>query len=148
MIPVESPTVAIADTLSNKESKKSMFSILDMIIACLLYTSNPVMFVVELGFFITLVLTIFPTLFGEGGENRIYNGIVTVVLFITVLFANFAESVAEGRGKAQAATLKKTKKDTKARVCLLYTSLPDGEDDYKNRGRAGISDSKKEWSAV
>lgn len=77
---------------------------------------NPVMFVVELGFFITLVLTIFPTLFGEGGENRIYNGIVTVVLFIMVLFANFAESVAEGRGKAQAATLKKTKKDTKARV--------------------------------
>ena len=77
---------------------------------------NPVMFVVELGFFITLVLTIFPTLFGEGGENRIYNGIVTVVLFITVLFANFAESVAEGRGKAQAATLKKTKKDTKTRV--------------------------------
>lgn len=41
---------------------------------------------------------------------------MTVVLFITVLFANFAESVAEGRGKAQAATLKKTKKDTKARV--------------------------------
>ena len=77
---------------------------------------NPVMFVVELGFFITLVLTIFPTLFGEGGENRIYNGIVTVVLFIMVLFANFAESVAEGRGKAQAATLKKTKRDTKARV--------------------------------
>ena len=79
---------------------------------------NPVMFVVELGFFITLVLTIFPTLFGEGGENRIYNGIVTVVLFITVLFANFAESVAEGRGKAQAETLKKTKKDTKARLIL------------------------------
>ena len=77
---------------------------------------NPVMFVVELGFFITLVLTIFPTLFGEGGENRIYNGIVTVVLFITVLFANLRRSVAEGRGKAQAATLKKTKKDTKARV--------------------------------
>ena len=46
---------------------------------------NPVMFVVELGFFITLVLTIFQTLFGEGGENRIYNGIVTVVLFIMVL---------------------------------------------------------------
>ena len=42
---------------------------------------NPVMFVVELGFFITLVLTIFPTLFGEGGENRIYNGIVTVVCY-------------------------------------------------------------------
>lgn len=39
-----------------------------------------------------------------------------VILFITVLFANFAESVAEGRGKAQAASLKKTQKDTKARL--------------------------------
>lgn len=77
---------------------------------------NPVMFVVELGFVITLVLTIVPTLFGGGAEYRAYNGIVTVILFITVLFANFAESVAEGRGKAQAASLKKTKQDTKARL--------------------------------
>lgn len=38
------------------------------------------------------------------------------MLFITILFANFAESVAEGRGKAQAASLRKTQKDTKARV--------------------------------
>lgn len=79
---------------------------------------NPVMFVVEIGFIITLILTIFPTLFGGDAEYRIYNGIVTVVLFITVLFANFAESVAEGRGKAQAASLKKTKQDTKARLLL------------------------------
>ena len=82
---------------------------------------NPVMFVVEIGFIITLALTFFPTLFGGGAEYRIYNGIVAVILFITVLFANFAESVAEGRGKAQAASLKKTKKDTKARLLL-----PDG----------------------
>ena len=80
-----------------------------------IYDKNPVMFVVELGFFITLVLTIFPTLFGEGGENRIYNGIVTVVLFIMVLFANFAESVAEGRGKAQAATLEEDEKGYKGK---------------------------------
>ena len=79
---------------------------------------NPVMFVVEIGFFITLVLTFFPTLFGGGAEYRIYNGIVAAILFITVLFANFAESVAEGRGKAQAASLKKTKQDTKARLIL------------------------------
>ena len=79
---------------------------------------NPVMFVVEVGFFITLVLTFFPTLFGGSGAYRIYNGMVTAVLFITVLFANFAESVAEGRGKAQAASLKKTKQDTKARLLL------------------------------
>ena len=79
---------------------------------------NPVMFVVEIGFLFTLILTVFPTLFGGSEEYRVYNGVVTVVLFVTVLFANFAESVAEGRGKAQAASLKKTKQDTKARLLL------------------------------
>ena len=80
---------------------------------------NPVMFVVEIGFLFTLVLTVFPTLFGGSEEYRVYNGVVTVVLFVTVLFANFAESVAEGRGKAQAASLKRTKQDTKARLLLV-----------------------------
>lgn len=76
---------------------------------------NPVMFVVEIGFFITLLLTIVPGLFGEtDGNLRTYNLIVSIILLITVLFANFAESVAEGRGKAQAASLKKTQKDTEA----------------------------------
>ena len=79
---------------------------------------NPVMFVVEIGFLFTLILSVFPTLFGGSEEYRVYNGVVTVVLFVTVLFANFAESVAEGRGKAQAASLKKTKQDTKARLLL------------------------------
>ena len=79
---------------------------------------NPVMFVVEIGFLFTLILTVFPTLFGGSEEYRVYNGVVTVVLFVTVLFANFSESVAEGRGKAQAASLKKTKQDTKARLLL------------------------------
>lgn len=74
------------------------------------------MFVVEVGFFITLLLSIFPSMFGDGDELRIYNVIVTLILFVTILFANFAESVAEGRGKAQAETLKKTKKDTTARI--------------------------------
>lgn len=78
---------------------------------------NPVMFVVEIGFFITLLLTIVPNLFGEGDANlRTYNLVVSVILLITVLFANFAESVAEGRGKAQAASLKKTQKDTEAHL--------------------------------
>ena len=42
----------------------------------------------------------------------------TIILFITVLFANFAEAVAEGRAKAQAASLKKTQRDTRARVLM------------------------------
>ncbi len=79
---------------------------------------NPVMFVVEIGFLITVALTFFPTMFVGGADYRVYNGVVAVILFVTVLFANFAESVAEGRGKAQAASLKKTKQDTKARLIL------------------------------
>ncbi len=78
---------------------------------------NPVMFIVEIGFFITLILSIFPNIFDNEGENlQIYNGIVSFILLITVLFANFAEAVAEGRGKAQSETLKKTRKDTKAKL--------------------------------
>ncbi|MBM6914881.1 potassium-transporting ATPase subunit KdpB [Gemmiger formicilis] len=78
---------------------------------------NPVMFVVETGFLITLLLTIVPGLFGEEDTGlRTYNLIVSIILLVTVLFANFAESVAEGRGKAQAASLKKTQKDTEAHL--------------------------------
>lgn len=78
---------------------------------------NPVMFVVEIGFIITFLLTFFPNALGkQDSKIWLYNGIVTFVLFITVLFANFAESIAEGRGKAQAESLKKTKKDTQAKL--------------------------------
>ena len=78
---------------------------------------NPVMFVVEIGFVICTLLIFFPHLFhDEGNHLSLYNAIVALILFVTLLFANFAESVAEGRGKAQAETLKKTKKDTKARL--------------------------------
>ena len=78
---------------------------------------NPVMFVVEIGFLVTLLLTLVPGLFGEDDIGlRTYNLIVSIILLLTVLFANFAESVAEGRGKAQAASLKKTQKDTEAHL--------------------------------
>ncbi len=76
---------------------------------------NPVMFVVEIGSFITLLLSVFPDLFG-GSSDRGYNIAVTVILFLTILFANFAEALAEGRGKAQADSLKKTRQDTKAKL--------------------------------
>ncbi len=77
---------------------------------------NPVMFVVEIGFVITLVLTFFPDEFGGnyGPHEWIFNLIVTIILLITVLFGNFAEAIAEGRGKAQAEALRKTKTDLTA----------------------------------
>lgn len=78
---------------------------------------NPVIFVVEIGFFLTLILTINPSLFTENeADLRIFNGIISFILFITVIFANFAESIAEGRGKAQADSLKKTRKETSANL--------------------------------
>lgn len=81
---------------------------------------NPVMFVVEIGFLLVLVLTIFPDMLNEGSlvQSRVYNGIVAFLLFITILFANFAEAIAEGRGKAQVDSLKKTRTITEARVLL------------------------------
>lgn len=78
---------------------------------------NPVMFVVEIGFAITLLLAIFPSLFGNADAYlRTYNLLISFIIIATILFANFAESVAEGRGKAQAASLKKTQKATQARL--------------------------------
>lgn len=84
---------------------------------------NPVMFVVWVGTIVTALLTIDPTLFGPvPGKNQVvFNGLVTFILFFTLVFANFAEAVAEGRGKAQADALRSTKADTTARKLL-----PDG----------------------
>jgi K+-transporting ATPase ATPase B chain len=78
---------------------------------------NPVMFVVEIGAIITLLLTIDPSLFGGGSgaaSMRAYDLVVTVILILTVLFGNFAEAVAEGRGKAQAESLRRAKTDLMA----------------------------------
>ncbi|MED0669077.1 potassium-transporting ATPase subunit KdpB [Aneurinibacillus aneurinilyticus] len=77
---------------------------------------NPVMFIVEVGTFITLILSLAPGAFGASTVSREYNIAVFLVLFFTVLFANFAEALAEGRGKAQADTLRKTKSDTIAKL--------------------------------
>ena len=72
---------------------------------------NPVMFIVYVGTIVTALLTIDPNLFGSvQGENlRLFNGLITLILFFTIVFANFAEAVAEGRGKAQADALRSTK---------------------------------------
>ncbi len=70
---------------------------------------NPVMFVVWIGALVTAALTINPALFGPSNASALYNGLVTLLLALTVWFANFAEALAEGRGKAKAAALRRTK---------------------------------------
>ncbi|MDV5973500.1 Potassium-transporting ATPase ATP-binding subunit [Streptococcus canis] len=77
---------------------------------------NPVMFVVEVGFVLTFFLAITPAAVQQVSQSsQLYNGIVSGILLLTLLFANFAESIAEGRGKAQAESLKKTQENMTAR---------------------------------
>src|ERR1700712_805487 len=76
---------------------------------------NPVMFIVELGSVLTTIL-FFRDLSSSTGQQNAFAGLVAAFLWFTVLFANFAEAMAEGRGKAQAAALRATRADTLARV--------------------------------
>jgi potassium-transporting ATPase ATP-binding subunit len=74
---------------------------------------NPVMFVVWVATLIALATAINPNVFGNvpGKNLQLFNGLITGILFLTVLFANFAEAIAEGRGKAQADALRATKSE-------------------------------------
>ncbi|MDQ6479402.1 potassium-transporting ATPase subunit KdpB [Dyadobacter sp. LHD-138] len=79
---------------------------------------NPVMFTVEIGTAIMLVVSIW-TLMGEKSQGSFaYNFTVFLVLLLTLLFANFAEGIAEARGKAQADSLRKTREETPARLVI------------------------------
>jgi len=78
-----------------------------------LMVKNPVMFVVEVGSVLTTALLIDDTIHHRAGLG--FNLQITLWLWFTVLFANFAEAMAEGRGKAQADTLRKAKGETIAR---------------------------------
>jgi K+-transporting ATPase ATPase B chain len=76
---------------------------------------NPVMFTVEIGTAVMFFVCIW-ILMGEQSQGSfMYNFIVFLVLLLTLLFANFAEAIAEARGKAQADSLRKTREETPAR---------------------------------
>jgi len=78
---------------------------------------NPVMFTVEVSAAVMLIVTIFS--FSNHSQGSFgYNLTIFLVLFITVLFANFAEAIAEARGKAQAESLRKTRSETPARLLV------------------------------
>jgi K+-transporting ATPase ATPase B chain len=79
---------------------------------------NPVMFCVEIVSVLTTIFFLRDLIVGGGtviGTNALFSGQITVWLWFTVLFANFAEAVAEGRGKAQADALRRTRTETKAK---------------------------------
>lgn len=114
-----SPKVSMAGLY--QRAIRDAFTKLDPRIA----VSNPVMFIVWVGTIVTFLVTIDPNLFGtvqtDGNKERVLNGLITFILFSTVMFANFAEAVAEGRGKAQAESLKSSRSDT-----IANKVLPDG----------------------
>src|SRR5437762_3805455 len=85
-----------------------------------LMARNPVMFVVEVGSVLTTLL-FFRDLRTATAADNVFVGLVAAWLWFTVLFANFAEAVAEGRGKAQADTLRKTRSET-----VAFVRQPDG----------------------
>ena len=76
---------------------------------------NPIMFTVEICTAIMLPVTVYSAFSSEQGSFA-YNAWVLLVLFITLLFANFAEAIAEARGKAQADSLRKTREETPAKL--------------------------------
>ncbi len=82
-----------------------------------LMMKNPVMFCVEIGTVIMLFVCGYSFVSPEQG-SPIYNISIFIILFLTLLFANFAEAIAEARGKAQADSLRKTREDTPAKVVI------------------------------
>jgi K+-transporting ATPase ATPase B chain len=83
---------------------------------------NPVMFTVEVGTVIMAYVTIY-SINNSGQGDPIYNSAIFLILLLTVLFANFAEAIAEARGKAQADSLRKTREETPAKVILANGNI-------------------------
>jgi K+-transporting ATPase ATPase B chain len=88
---------------------------------------NVVMFTVEIGSLITTVLWV-QALGGHGEASAGFIGSIAVWLWFTVLFANFAEALAEGRGKAQAEALRKMRQDTEAKKLYLGYQIAKGKE--------------------
>ncbi len=88
-----------------------------------LMLKNPVMFTVEIGTVIMLIVSFISLSPDSGQGSFIYNVVITLLLLFTVLFANFAEAIAEARGKAQAASLRKTRHETEAKLLLSDGSI-------------------------
>ena len=78
---------------------------------------NPIMFTVEVSTLIMLFVTVYST-FSTSQGSFVYNLWVFIILFLTLLFANFAEAIAEARGKAQADSLRKTREETPAKLII------------------------------
>ncbi|WAJ26051.1 potassium-transporting ATPase subunit KdpB [Lacrimispora xylanolytica] len=123
-----------------KDSKKSIFA--DAIrqsfkkLSPRVQVKNPVMLVVYLGAIMTSGFYVL-SFFGISDERAGYTLSISLILWFTVLFANFAESIAEGRGRAQAASLRSARKDVKARKLKNAADLSDYTEVLSNTLKKG-----------
>ncbi len=96
---------------------------------------NPVMFTVEVGSAITTLL-FFQALFGHGEESALFIGLISIWLWFTVIFANYSEALAEGRGKAQADALRSMRTTIEAKKIsegfVIAKGTKPGDSDYFN----------------
>ncbi|HEY4285751.1 MAG TPA: potassium-transporting ATPase subunit KdpB [Puia sp.] len=106
-----------------KQALKQSFVKLDPVILF----RNPVMFTVEIGTAIMLGVCIWIMTGEKNQGSLVYNIVIFSILFITLLFANFAEAIAEARGKAQADSLRKTREDTPAKKVFAVGEIYVGE---------------------
>lgn len=89
-----------------------------------LLVRNPVMFTVEIGTIVMLIVTLYTLFTGDAAQGSFgYNLTIFIVLLLTVLFGNFAEAIAEARGKAQAESLRKTREETPAKKVLAVGEI-------------------------
>lgn len=88
---------------------------------------NPVMFMVWVGTLVMAGVSIWVAAGEQSQGSLMYNLIVTAILFLTLLFANFAEAIAEARGKAQANSLRKTREETPAKLIQAVGEMFVGE---------------------
>lgn len=94
---------------------------------------NPVMFTVEIGTLIMGFVTVYSFSHSDQG-SVIYNFSIFFILLLTLLFANFAEAIAEARGKAQANSLRKTREDTPAKVLINNKTIEIRSSNQLKRG--------------
>ena len=114
---------------------------------------NPVMFIVEVCTALMIVATLYFLFAGVTDQGAFgYNVAVSVILFVTLLFANFAEAIAEARGKAQADSLRKTREETPAKLVengtirvVSSSRLKKGDVFVCEAGDGRNSDKQRKW---
>jgi K+-transporting ATPase ATPase B chain len=131
-----STTIRLSSSLSMIKNKRVLIDSITKLNPWYLAKENPVMFTVEAGFFVTLVIAIFPNISAEFvSQNQIFYFEIAIILILTVWFATFSESLSEAQARARVDSLRSLEKEVSARkivhgkeVIVTSTSLKPGDE--------------------